>query len=97
MGTHKVTGFASGTIDGQKANLILRKGLITIDNPNIDYVTALSEDSQTLFIVLLNNQAKTNKFNLIVDTSQLGLKSRNQRRFEDEISSFGYHIISVKL
>lgn len=97
VGTHKVTGFASGTIDGQKANLILRKGLITVDNPNIDYVTALSEDSQTLFIVLLNNQAKINNFNLIVDTFQLGLKSINQRRFENEISSFGYHIISVKL
>ena len=97
VGTHKITGFAPGTIDGQKANLILRKGLITIDNPNIDYITALSEDSRTVFVVLLNNRAKITVFNLIVDTSQLGLKIRTQRRFKDEINYFGYHIIKVDL
>lgn len=97
VGTHKVTGFAPGIIDGQKVNLILRKGLVTIDNPNIDYLTALSEDSQTLYIVLLNDQAKTTMFNLSVDIALLDSGKKNIKNFNDKISSFGYQIIKLDL
>ena len=71
VGTHRTAGFASGIVDGKKASLILRKDLVSVDNPNVDYITAESEDGSVLFVVLLNNQAKENNLNMIVRSSQL--------------------------
>ncbi len=62
VGTHRTAGFASGIVDGKKASLILRKDLVSVDNPNVDYITAESEDGSVLFVVLLNNQAKRKQF-----------------------------------
>lgn len=98
VGTHRAAGFAPGTINGQKANLLFRKGLVSIDNPNIDYVTAQSEDGRTLFVVLLNNQAKKNSFHLSVHPSALesGKEAEDNSR-KMEINAFGYKIIKLKL
>lgn len=58
VGPHQTYGFAPGSIYGQPANLIIRKGMAVPDNPNVEVVTALSPDQKKLFIVLLNNRAQ---------------------------------------
>ncbi|MBC8154904.1 MAG: glycerophosphoryl diester phosphodiesterase [Bacteroidetes bacterium] len=58
VGPHQTYGFAPGTIYGQPANLLIREGVVTPDNPNVDCVLAQSSDKKRLFIVLLNNHAQ---------------------------------------
>ncbi len=52
VGPHRCYGFAPGTINGKKVNLILKKGLVSLSTPEIDYLTA--EDSDKLYVILLN-------------------------------------------
>ncbi|MBA4057919.1 MAG: glycerophosphoryl diester phosphodiesterase, partial [Marivirga sp.] len=42
VGPHQTYGFTSGNVFGEKADLIIREGLVTSDNPNIEFITALS-------------------------------------------------------
>jgi len=94
VGPHKPVGFEPGIIDGAKVNLLIRKGLIQIDNPNIDYLTALSQDGQCLYVVLLNNQAKQNKFNININPSTLMWKSATVTQ-SDTLASFGYRVVKI--
>lgn len=69
-----------------------------MDNPNVDYITAESEDGRVLFVVLLNNQAKENNLNMIVRSSQLA----SDKEMKDytklvKLNAFGYKIIKIKL
>lgn len=98
VGTHRTAGFASGIVDGKKASLILRKDLVSVDNPNVDYITAESEDGSVLFVVLLNNQAKENNLNMIVMSSQLASdKEMKDYTKQVKLNAFGYKIIKIKL
>ncbi|MEO5159395.1 glycerophosphoryl diester phosphodiesterase, partial [Bacteroides ovatus] len=98
VGTHRTAGFASGIVDGKKASLILRKDLVSVDNPNVDYITAESEDGSVLFVVLLNNQAKENNLNMIVRSSQLASdKEMKDYTKQVKLNAFGYKIIKIKL
>ncbi|WP_020606985.1 hypothetical protein [Spirosoma spitsbergense] len=58
VGPHQTYGFAPGSIYGQPADLIIREGIVTPDNPNIEYITAQSLDKKKLFVVLMNNRAQ---------------------------------------
>ena len=74
------------------------KDLVSVDNPNVDYITAESEDGRVLFVVLLNNQAKENNLNMIVRSSQLA----SDKEMKDytklvKLNAFGYKIIKIKL
>lgn len=59
VGPHRVVGHTSGTIDGKKVNLSLDKNLIAVDNPDFDYITAYSEDRDSLYVCLMNNSGTT--------------------------------------
>lgn len=98
VGTHRTAGFAPGTIDGKKVNLLLRKRLISLDNPNVDYITAQSEDGKFLFVVLLNNQSKENTLTMNVEIPQL-VFDKNLRNYTEKIkmNAFGFKIIKIKL
>lgn len=96
VGPHKPVGFEAGIIDGIKANLIIRKGLVHIDNPNIDYLTALSQDQKSLFIVLLNNQDKQNNFNVSVNAAVLA-SSLPASKQDGALGAFGYKIIKMAI
>jgi len=95
VGPHKAAGFKPGIINRQKADLILRKGLVETDNPNIDYITAQSVDGKSLFIVFLNNQAKANKFSYKINTSVLWNNSVIKSD-TIELDGFGYKIVEIK-
>jgi len=55
VGPHESYGFAAGRIYGKPARLIAREGLAEADNPNVETITALSEDRRKMFIILLND------------------------------------------
>ncbi|UHG91910.1 glycerophosphoryl diester phosphodiesterase [Spirosoma oryzicola] len=58
VGPHQTYGFAPGTVLGEQANLLIRDGLATPANPNIEAITAVSTDQKKLFIILLNDVAQ---------------------------------------
>jgi hypothetical protein len=94
VGPQKPVGFEPGIIDGNKVNLIIRRDLVHIDNPNIDYLTALSLDGQCLYVVLLNDQGKKNSFNVTVDTRSLTWKLPTDKQTV-ELGAFGYKVLKI--
>ncbi len=95
VGPHKPVGFKPGIIDGTKADLCIRKGLVQIDNPNIDYLTALSLDGQYLYVVVLNDQGRENNFNININPKALTWTSPATAR-QVSLASFGYQVLKIK-
>ncbi len=55
VGPHQTYGFATGTIYGNSANLLLKEGLLETGNPFLDYYCAINTQQKKLFLLLLNN------------------------------------------
>lgn len=71
VGPHRAYGFAPGVVFGTKVSLTMRPGLISLDNPYIEYVTAINEKEKTLFLILLNNDDDSQHFQVKVNTDSL--------------------------
>ncbi|WP_157988014.1 glycerophosphoryl diester phosphodiesterase [Jiangella endophytica] len=54
VGSHRPYGFAPGTILGHAAELWMPRTLVTVDDPEVDWLTARSTDGARLFLVALN-------------------------------------------
>ncbi|WP_199756954.1 hypothetical protein [Pedobacter sp. KBW06] len=71
---NRVYGAGKGTIfDDSRVKLWLKKGLVTIDNPAINYLTGISDDR--FWLVLLNEAQQEQEFEIGLDPDQLALKS----------------------
>ena len=64
VGPHQTYGFAPGTINGEKANLVINEEWIQVDNPSIDYILAEAVESKKKYAILLNNRAQTTNFTI---------------------------------
>lgn len=71
VGPHQTYGFAPGTVFGTKADLIMRPGLFKLDNPYMEYVTAMNEKEKTVFLILLNNDDEKQTSQIRMDTGCL--------------------------
>jgi len=71
VGPHRTYGFAPGTIFGRKADLIIRQGMIDCDNPNLEFITALSECKATLFVVAIHQAPYAAKATVKLDLSKI--------------------------
>lgn len=71
VGPHKTYGFASGWVMGTKADLIMRKGLFTMDNPYMEYIISLNEKEKTVFLILLNNDDERQTSSIGMNTACL--------------------------
>lgn len=71
VGPHQTYGFAPGTVFGTKANLMMRPGLFKMDNPYIEYVTAVNEKEKIIFLIMLNNDDETHTFQVSVNIDNL--------------------------
>jgi hypothetical protein len=71
VGPHAAYGFAAGQVEGEPAALILKDGLIRVDSPNFDYLTAQSTGDRHLFVVILNDQAAAATVSVSVDSSMI--------------------------
>ncbi len=67
VGPHRTFGFAPGRIFGEQAVLIMRQGLVSVDNPCIEYLLADNREERTLSIILMNSIGEPQEFSLTVD------------------------------
>lgn len=104
VGPHQSAGFAPGTIFGEKANLLVREGLVVPSDPNVDYVLAQSADGKRLFVVLLNNRAQASRVKLVLNPGELGKTTTGVRRLSDnraletrelDLPAFGWEVVAV--
>lgn len=73
VGPHKSYGFQEGVILGQKAELFLKPGIVTCNNPQIDYFMAISNNR--LYVLLLNNSLQQQNVSLKIDYSNMSEKN----------------------
>ncbi|KJR80310.1 uncharacterized protein SPSK_04929 [Sporothrix schenckii 1099-18] len=72
VGSHVPYGFATGTVYGTAANLWQPRSLVAVTgSTNVDWLTALSADGATLFVILLNQVAADVSVSLSLDPRQL--------------------------
>ena len=71
VGPHQAYGFASGVIHGEPAAMWFPAGLITLTNPNVEYLSSKSTRSAKLMIVLLNQMAGDENVRVQVDDSKV--------------------------
>ncbi|SMC98449.1 glycoside hydrolase family protein [Pedobacter africanus] len=55
VGPHKTFGFQEGKIFDQQGNLALMEKLVSLSNPNMDYVCALNKEAKAFYLFVLNN------------------------------------------
>jgi hypothetical protein len=111
VGPHQSAGFAPGLIYGEKSNLLVREGVVTPNDPNIDYVLAQSVDGKRLFVVLLNNRAQETAFRVTFNPERLAPAARlralsdltNRRTLDGTapvaltLPGFGLTVLSLQL
>lgn len=61
VGPHESYGFAPGNIYGNEANLVNQQGIVTCNNPNIEYILARGTDAKKTFVILLNDTGEAIK------------------------------------
>lgn len=71
VGPHRTFGFAPGTIFGRQAELFFRQGMMESDNGDMEFITALSSDSNTLYVVAINQSPDEGTGTLKIDLSRL--------------------------
>jgi hypothetical protein len=64
VGSHQTYGFTPGTINGEKANLVINEEWVLVDHPSIDYILAEGVGSQKKYAILLNNRAQSTDFTI---------------------------------
>ncbi len=64
VGPHKSYGFEKGILFGRSVELLMKKDMVTLDNPHIDYVMAYDKERRELYVILLNNSAGTQRVRL---------------------------------
>jgi hypothetical protein len=110
VGPHESYGFAPGRIFGEPARLIIRQGLVELDNPDIEYITAVSEDKKKLFVVVLNDIGEKTDVHIRLDTRQLGAgiqvgsikelttgEHLNSLEKQVELNGYGIRVYSLNL
>jgi hypothetical protein len=76
VGPHVAYGFSTAKIFNNEAKLFIPAGLLKTDNPNLEYVTALSNQKDKLYVMVLNQgtTAQTGKLKLNLELIEPGHK-----------------------
>jgi hypothetical protein len=71
---NRIYGGGKGTIfDDKNVKIWLKKGLVTLNNPSVNYLTGISDDR--FWVVLLNESAQEQNIELGIDLQQTGVKT----------------------
>lgn len=70
VGPHKTFGFQKGKIFDQQGNLALMEKLVSLSNPNMDYLCALNKETKVFYLFVLNNDDELQEANLQIDPSR---------------------------
>jgi hypothetical protein len=73
VGPHESCGFAPGAISGAPANLIVRPGLVSVDNSDVEIITALATDGRRLYIITLNDRNSPMEAQVRLDIAKLSV------------------------
>lgn len=84
VGPHKTYGFSPGKIYGESARLVMERGLVSVDNPSVEYLTARGKDC--LFVILLNNSGRPMSADITVAGND---------RDSVELDSFGISLLKI--
>lgn len=80
---NRIYGGGKGTIyDDTDASIWLKKGLVNIDIPEINYLTAKSKDR--FWVVLLNESSKQQQFNLKLNVNEIGIKNAGIKLYQGQ-------------
>ncbi|GAB3420502.1 hypothetical protein [Niabella aquatica] len=90
--SNRIYGTQQGNIGNKKVSLFLRKRLIQIDEPEINYLTAISDDS--LYLVLLNESNNAIAANIKTNNSG-GYIAAN--KISKQVPAKGIAIVTVPL
>lgn len=71
VGPHQSYGFAPGQVNGTSASLMIRQGLIKLDNPNIEHITAVAADTKTLLVIVMNDLNHFQKGKMEINDNKL--------------------------
>ncbi|GGG88159.1 hypothetical protein GCM10007415_22660 [Parapedobacter pyrenivorans] len=82
VGPHVSYGFATGNVYGKKADILLSPGLLTSDNPYIEYLLAHDEEKKKLYIMLLNQSLAPQQATLGIDLANLSVKNKRISKVE---------------
>lgn len=78
---NRIYGAGKGTIfDDSRVKLWLKKGLVHIGNPAINYITGISDDR--FWLVLLNEAQQEQQFEIGLDPDQLAVKNTGIKFYE---------------
>ncbi|WP_017259944.1 hypothetical protein [Pedobacter arcticus] len=83
---NRIYGGGKGTIfDDENVKLWLKKGLVNIANPAINYLTAVSNDR--FWIVLMNESGEKQNFEINLDKSQINIKGDDGKFYKGTASN----------
>ncbi|MBO9633044.1 MAG: glycerophosphoryl diester phosphodiesterase [Chitinophagaceae bacterium] len=71
VGPHQTYGFANGKVYGTKASLLLKEGLVTLNDPYIDHFAAINKKEKKLFLFLLNDDDEKREIEVNLDPRAL--------------------------
>jgi hypothetical protein len=92
VGAHKSYGFAPGKVFGTEAKLMLRKNMVEVTDPYVDYYAAISSSSRKVFILLLNNDDEKRTVELKLNPAVILPGPQNKIRGIDLIGAKGEKI-----
>lgn len=111
VGPQQITGFEHGTLYGEKVQWLLRRGLATGNNSEIDLLTTLSRDEKSLCVILLNNSARSQRISVEVGPGAIGWQGlpdtadeltgkggirRQEGGFTAEVEPFGIRVVRFR-
>lgn len=111
VGPHQSYGFEPGSIYGEKASLIIRDGLIKINEPNIEFITAISLSKEKLFVIVMNAINEPLESPIAIDLNKIkeGLKVEgvyladgqssisNKNEWEVNLDGYGLKVFAVRI
>jgi hypothetical protein len=78
VGPHKSYGFAAGEIFGTKAMLLLKQGMIKIEDTYVDYFAAKATSSNQIFLMLMNDDDEKRKTEIVINEEVLRPEKKAQ-------------------
>ncbi|ACU05784.1 hypothetical protein [Pedobacter heparinus] len=69
VGPHKTFGFRQGKIFDQQGDLTLIEKLVSLNNPNMDYLCAMNKQDKVFYLFVLNNDDEIQKGAIHLDQS----------------------------
>ncbi|WP_228098946.1 hypothetical protein [Pedobacter sp. MC2016-24] len=83
---NRIYGGGKGAIfDDKNVKIWLKKGLIKLDNPSVNYLTGISEDR--FWVVLLNESVQEQHADFSLDLQQTGIKSSGIKHYQGGVAA----------